>query len=72
MAGREEEGNVPSDFLNNLANKSSPLGDGSLPAGNTGLGVAECNAAIALFDAVGETFTIPPLGLALIRLIGRA
>lgn len=52
--------NIPSDFLDNLANESGLLGESSLPAGNARLGVTQSHSAIALVDAVGEAFLYPP------------
>lgn len=51
---------IPSNFLNDLANKGGLLREGTLPAGNTSLRVTKGHSAIALVDAVGETLIIPP------------
>lgn len=58
---QNETGNVPSDFLDNLANEGSLLGESTFPAGNTGLRVTEGHSAVALVDAVGEAFKSPKL-----------
>lgn len=54
-----EEGNVPSDFLDNLANEGGLLGESTLPTGNTGFRITEGHSAVALVDAVREAFESP-------------